>query len=334
MQTALSTFQCPQCGKTSPLKIINSSGRRQCLRCGVESHETGGKPSSPRRFRSIVRSSRHLVQGKKAERSDGIVKALAIAFSFAGLCLLLKLGLTSSLTSAQASPVAKPAANPGFQMAWREQVRTLAPRYLAAPDVAALLPMTRRAEQQADKMQKYHGPAHPLPLGGHLTDTFMTSETESGDTLAMLVFEDDAGHQRPLVVARTPEGLKIDWPSLSGFGDMTLEEFCEKRPEVPTLLHVSAWRVNYFSFAYSDEQNFLCLRLSDAGDAHSLYGYLPRSQTEDMQKAAGLMMLPRDPALSGILPQGITVLARFSKEKSSNDQVEIARIICLGWFLP
>lgn len=334
MQTALSTFQCPQCGKTSPLKIINASGRRQCLRCGLESHETGGKPSSPRRFRSIARSSRHLVQGKKAERSDGIVKALAIAFSFAGLCLLLKLGLNSSLTSAQASPVAKPATSPGFQMAWREQVRALAIRYLAAPDVDSLLPMTRRSEQQADKMRKYHGTAHSLPLGGHLTDTFVTSETESGDTLAMLVFEDDTGHQHPLVVARTPEGLKIDWPSLSGVGDMTLEEFCEKRPEIPTLLHVSAWRVNYYSFAYSDEQNFLCLRLSDAEDAHAIYGYLPRSQAEDMQKATGLLMLPRDSASSGILPQGITVLARFPKGNSSDNQIEITKIVCLGWYLP
>ena len=263
-----------------------------------------------------------------------MVKALAIAFSFAGLCLLLKLGLNSSLTSAQASPVAKPATSPGFQSAWREQVRALAIRYLAAPDVDSLQPMTRRAEQQGNKMRKYHGAAHPLPLGGHLTDTFVTSETESGDILAMLVFEDDAGHQRPLVVARTPEGLKIDWPSLSGVGDMTLEEFCEKRPEVPTLLHVSAWRVNYYSFNYSDEQRLLCLRLSDASDAHSLYGYLSRARTEDMQKAASLLMMPRDPSLSGILPQGITVLARFSEEQASNNQIEISRILCLGWFLP
>lgn len=263
-----------------------------------------------------------------------MVKALAICFSFAGLCLLLKLGLSSSLSGAQPSPMARPATNPGFQMAWREQVRALATRYLAAPDVATLLPMTRRAEQQADKMAKYHGTMHPLPYDGRLTDTFVTSETENGDTLAMLVFEDDAGHQHPLVVTRTPEGLKVDWPSLSGVGDMTLAEFCEVRPESPTLLHVSAWRVNYYSFVYSDEQNFLCLRLSDAGDDHSIYGYLPRSQEEDMQKATGLLMLPRDSALSGILPQGITVLARFPKGNSSDNQIEITKIVCLGWYLP
>ena len=263
-----------------------------------------------------------------------MVKALAICTSIAGLCVMLKLGLSSNLTSAQASPVTKPATNPSFQIAWREQVRALATRYLEAPDVAALLPMTRRPEQQADKMRNYYGATHTLPYGGHLTDTFVISEMENGDSLAMLVFADDAGHSHPIVVARTPEGLKVDWPSLSGVGDMTLEEFCEQRPEVPTLLHVSAWRVNYYSYAYSDEGKNLCLRLSDAEDAHSLYGYLPRFQEKDLQKVAGLPLLPRDPALSGILPQGITVQARFPKGSAGSNQVDIIQIVCLGWYLP
>ena len=263
-----------------------------------------------------------------------MVKALAIFTSIAGFCVMLKLGLSSNLTSAQASPMTKPVTNPSFEIAWREQVRALASRYLQAPDVAALLPMTRRAEQQADKMQNYYGTTHPLPYGGHLTDTFVTSEMENGDSLAMLLFEDDAGRPHPIVVARTPEGLKVDWPSLSGVGDMTLEQFYTSRPEVPTLLHITAWRVNYYSYAYSNEQESLCLRLSDAEDAHSLYGYLPRFQKDDLQKVAGLPLLSRDPAHSGILPQGITVQARFPKGSASSNQVDLTKIVCLGWYLP
>ena len=261
-------------------------------------------------------------------------KALAICSCVVGLSLLLKLGMSSNLTSAQASPATKPAPHLSYQMPWRDQVRALATSYLEAPDVTALMPMTRRAEQQIDKMRKYYGTTHPLPYGGHLTDTFVTSETDTGDTLAMLVFEDETGHQHPFVVAQTSKGLKVDWPSLSGVGDMSLEEFCEQRPVAPTLLHVSAWRVNYYSYAYSDEQNFLCLRISDAQDAHSLFGYLPRSQAEDMQQAMGLLVLPREPALSGILPQGVTVQARFAKNSSTDNQAEITRIVCLGWYLP
>lgn len=257
-----------------------------------------------------------------------------ILCSVAGLCMLVKLGSGTALSSAQASPESKPAKPIVFQEQWRAEVRAVAQKFLAAAEPGDLLPLIRNADKLGPKVIKFYEASHSLPLGRELKDTFVVSEASNGDPLVMLLFVDKAGKDTPLVVARTAEGLKVDWPSLTGIGDMSLAEFIQQRPETPTLLHVTAWSVDYYSFDYADEGKYLCLRLTDAADDHALYGYLPRAQIHDVNQLAGVLPLSKATEHAGICPQGITLEARFPADKVGGNQAEIVRVICPGWYLP
>jgi hypothetical protein len=250
-------------------------------------------------------------------------------------CLFVKLGWTSQTSVAPSSALPMPS-SPFHEneSAWKNQARKVAQRFLEAPTVDQLLPFTRRAHLYQNVMQQYHASNDPLPLGGTMTEFYYPTQSTNGDRLAMFLFMDSAGKSRPLVVAETAEGIRVDWPSLSGYGELSIKEFLELRPTEATLLHVSAAQADYFNYEFSDRKEFLCLQLQDVNQANHFYGFLSRKLAHQHPEISRLKAVPVRAITNDPHPQGITIRARFPKQARSSNHVEITEFICLGWYLP
>ena len=335
---AQQTFLCRHCGKSSRIKPSQASERLQCPHCGrdhfANTHRTVLGDAPQRRFHRIGHATLAVNRQTDSRRCDSLLHGMTLACVVAGFCLLLKLALSSQVTNAQDLSTDSAPGQRAIQEAWRQQVRDIATRYLQCSQIEDLLPLSRPTPSLAEKMRTYYTGDRKLPINGQLTDFFVDSEAENGDRLGMLLFETPSGKLGPLVVAQTLEGFRVDWPSMSGVGEMSLAEFMERRVTTPTLLHVTAWKADYYSYEFADPDRHLCLRLSDVDDAHSLYGYVSLSHAADLQKVDSLRAYDRFAAPSAQCPQGITVQARFPNSGSHRDQVEIISVICLGWYLP
>ena len=129
-----------------------------------------------------------------------------------------------------------------------------------------------------------------------------------------------------LVIAmqRTPAGIRVDWESFTGQGEMSWDDFLAQRPSTPVLMRVSLQPEDYYNRDFPNSATHACFRLASRGDTHLLYGYVPRGQLVHTQLVARTRINPRS------LP---TVRLRFLPDATSQDQVEITELVADGWLV-
>ncbi len=342
------SYDCPACGKSTNVSLDIPLSKQSCHRCKASFYRTTSAPREVEepKERQYFHLKKHdpdqLDEKRKAHHHwvDALFKPLSIGCLVIGAGFVVKSAISSSAIAGNEQTVrlteTSVLGNPKIDEAWKTQVRDLAAKYLQASSVDELIPMTRRADQQAERMRRYYPNPGSLPIGGQLTDRFLLSKSPSGETTAMLIYTATDLTQKQLVIGHTSEGLKMDWPSMTGVGEMTLDEFLTQKPQQPVLLHVAAWLGDYFNFAFANSQENFCLRLSNLDDTRFVYGYLSVDKRPDVIRVGMLTSYQEHVRNPSLAPQGITIKAKFpeGKVEGPGDQVIITEVICRGWYVP
>lgn len=195
-------------------------------------------------------------------------------------------------------------------------------RFLESPTAEDLRPVIRDPERVWPLLEAYvrRNPWKPfivrrLPARNevHLNRGLMAGAVEVNDYERFVV-----------AMERTPDGMKVDWEAFAGQGEMTWEEFIEKRPRVPVLMRVSLRPDDFFNQDFRDSSAYTCFRLAAHHDAHRLYAYAKRGSPVNAQLASRIRASQR------IMP---TIKIRYPEHSTSPDQVEITELVADGWIV-
>lgn len=148
--------------------------------------------------------------------------------------------------------------------------------YLAATNIAELLPHVRFPERVEPLMQKYyqkHGrrktefrhfeQMRSLNIGKR-SFVHAKVQLESGEYYHLLVEQLDT------------KTFKVDWESDVFYQPMPWEDYCEKRPLKPVDMRVRVSPDDFYGFAFRDKEKYQCYQLTTLGSDRFLYGYVER----------------------------------------------------------
>ena len=188
------------------------------------------------------------------------------------------------------------------------------------------VPMVAHSERTAALMKDYYekqGASDPVP-GGLIskaryqidgTEILYFSYTSSRPT----------GSLEVAMLRGTQGKFLIDWESLTGYSEMSFQEFRSKRPTKPVLMRAYVRLFEYYNFEFSDSKRHLCIKLmSESGDS-SVYAYCERGT-----KLA--RWIESDLASTG--PNGFkgyTMLISFPPNAQSNQCVNLDKVVAQRW---
>jgi len=119
----------------------------------------------------------------------------------------------------------------------------------------------------------------------------------------------------------------IDWESLVGYGEMSFQEFREKRPTKPVQLRAYVRLFEYYNFEFSNSSKLLCLKVSSENSENSVYAYCDRSSSLGRWLEA---------ELAGTGPtgfKGYTLSISFPPNAQSNQCVQLHKVSAPRWLI-
>lgn len=223
----------------------------------------------------------------------------------------------------------------GIDPVWAAKVADVAQRYLTTVQVADILKLTRNGAKFEKEITAKLGKTGALPLSNTGVDDILHTVSEDGEKtpLGLLFFLNRSEEMQGIVLVETPEGIQVDWPSLSGLGDVSLETFLAEKPTEPTLIRVAARRIDYYNFDFGSQDKLLALRMTEFPEQNVVYGYV-KEGTPLYDRLSGLpvhdtnlpeALLPR--------PRPLTLRAQFRPESKSPNQVEVLEVLGNGWYV-
>ena len=137
-------------------------------------------------------------------------------------------------------------------------------------------------------------------------------------TVAILTRDNDV---KNMSFIESRYNIKIDWECWVGWSEMPWEEFLTKKPVEPVLFRVTLSAVDYYNFAFSDEQKWKSWYIIAPDGMRMIYGYSERNSQVNSQ-------LVLDPDSN----QAAMILSlRFPDKATSGNQVIIDKFIAPGW---
>lgn len=188
------------------------------------------------------------------------------------------------------------------------------------------VPLVAHSERVAALMRDYYetqGASDPVP------STLVSKARYQINGTEILYFS--YASSRPtgsleIAMLRGPQGkFLIDWESLTGYGEMSFQEFRTKRPHEPVLMRSYVRLFEYYNYEFSDSKKYLCIKLmSESGD-NSVYAYCERG-TQLAQ------WIERDLATTGPAGfKGYTMLISFPPDAQSNQCVNLDKVVAQRW---
>jgi hypothetical protein len=218
---------------------------------------------------------------------------------------------------------------------WARKVTATASAYLSTVRVDELIAMTRNGPKFEKEIRAAFAEPERLPLSVDGIDEILYSMSDNGskNPLGLLFFVNRLDAMQGIVLVETPDGVKVDWPTLSGLGELTIAEFLQQKPTEPKLLRVAARRVDYYNYDYRQEDDIQAVRLTEFPEEHVFYGYVKKnSPLYDRVKG-----LPEHEVGSATTlatpPRPLTIRAKFREGSKSRDQVDIVEVLGNGWYV-
>ena len=188
------------------------------------------------------------------------------------------------------------------------------------------LPLVSHSERVADLMKDYYenqGAKDPVP--GDL----ISKARYDIDGTEILYFSYSCS--RPtgsleIAMLRGPQGkFLIDWESLTGYGEVSFQEFRSKRPSKPVLMRAYVRLFEYYNFEYSDSKKYLCIKLMSENGDNSVYAYCERGTKLSR-------WIETDLASTGPTGfKGYTMLISFPPNAQSNQCVNLDKLVAQRW---
>jgi hypothetical protein len=188
------------------------------------------------------------------------------------------------------------------------------------------LPLVAHSERVAPLMRDYYemqGASDPVPGALVSKARYQINGTE------ILYFS--YASSRPtgsleIAMLRGPQDkFLIDWESLTGYGEMSFQEFRTKRPHEPVLMRSYVRLFEYYNNEFSDSKKYLCVKLmSESGD-NSVYAYCERGTPL-------AQWIERDLSTTGPAGfKGYTMLISFPPNAQSNQCVHLDKVVAQRW---
>ena len=129
-----------------------------------------------------------------------------------------------------------------------------------------------------------------------------------------------------IAMLRDPQGkFLVDWESLTGYGEMSFQEFRAQRPTKPVLMRAYVRLFEYYNFEFSDSKKYLCIKLMSESGGSSVYAYCERGT-----KLA--RWIETDLASTGPSGfKGYTLLVSFPPDAQSNQCVNLDKVVAQRW---
>ena len=206
------------------------------------------------------------------------------------------------------------------------QALALLDQYWKAETWQARVPMVAHSEQVAAMMKDYYetqGAKDPVPGGLISKARYQIDGTE------ILYFSYTSN--RPtgsleVAMLRGPQGdFLLDWESLTGYGEMSFQDFRTKRPAKPVFMRAYVRLFEYYNFEYSDSKKYLCIKLTSENGESSVYAYCERGT----QLARWIDSDLASTGPSGY--KGYSMLISFPPNAQSNQCVNLDKVVAQRW---
>lgn len=215
--------------------------------------------------------------------------------------------------------------------AWRLRATALAHKALAAKTVDELLPLLFHPEVNDDVIRQHYQTQEELPLGTDLIEEYFIPPGEHKENVVAFSFTDLRSRPRAFVVVEKPDGMLIDWPSLVGLGEMSVQDYISSKPEEVVVLRARARIGHYYNNYFNDSSKWLSIRLSDVTDEHVIHGYVDRSlpvasvMESTFADTESKVKKPDEPVI---------VIIKHPAENSHSDQTQIIGLAAMTWYHP
>ena len=118
---------------------------------------------------------------------------------------------------------------------------------------------------------------------------------------------------------------KLDWESFVGASGMSWEDFISRRTISPVLFRAYVNKEDYYNFEFSDEQKYLCVKLTSRDGKSNLYAYVERGTAVAYKVQSALARRPKNATLS--------VKLAFLEQAQSKDSIRLLDVVAERWFL-
>jgi hypothetical protein len=197
------------------------------------------------------------------------------------------------------------------------EMESLAKAFLNATSVEEILPMVNDSDGIGERIRTHHASGAISPPG---LFSFVSNDAIAGQVLHAMVTTGDF-EPRKMHFRKTPGGLKIDWESWVGWSEMPWKEFMASKPTEPKKFRVLLSAVEYYNFAFSDDDHWKSFRLESPDREDAFYGY-----AENGSGLAGLLRLDSDKKSEQMI-----LTLKFPKDATSPNQVLIGDVVAKGW---
>ncbi len=297
----------------------------------------GGKMKKRRRGKKTPVPEKHLwEQQPKSSRSGGKEKrqmrlmsvggAALFALIVAGVIVSMNLGKQRVAapvgeTAAATNPVEVPAAAavPRGEASLLAEAEPLARKFLEATTVEELLPLVRNPAVAESRIRGFFPDGKIKAPGMALFNT--TGGLSIRGKLVSVAVRTHDQEEKPLAFIDTPQGMKIDWESWTGWAEISWEKFLSSKSAAGHVFRVTLTQVDYYNFGFSDDVKWQSYRLESPDREQAVFGYVEKGSVLDQR-------LRPDADTKSI---ALMVSLKFPEAAKSNNQVLIERFVAEGW---
>jgi hypothetical protein len=320
-----SLMDCPRCKAMTPVEDGRPLHKQRCMECGSR---LGSRPGKVRKRKK----SKSFVDGMQIRRSrERVWMPMLGAMLIVVMAVIFGIWMNSrpKPDSAEQEPPAPPP--PRFD------VKELTAKFMAAKTPEELLPLLRKPVVFEKAVREWCA-ARPgaLPMEGELL-SITAPRTALGTRLVNADILFKRVPRAKVLTVETPEGWRVEWPAFTGIADLSVEDFLKKRPDVPVTVLVNARRSDYYNNAYSDEEKWMALRVSDRLDEKPFYVYAKRGD-EGLIKSLEVLP-PGDAPARGqatfYASRRMALRLHFVHPPGEGaPQAQLALVVGDGWYIP
>ena len=186
---------------------------------------------------------------------------------------VLKVGLQQTEDGRMLTAVRKPP-TPHANAA---DAKRLVREFLAADSVEGRVPYVRHPVATLPRMREFY---NREPLRPRTVEKFfakMGIERIDGTDFFWLHTELDDLSVRTAAFEVTADALKLDWESFVNYSEIPWADFLTEEVTGPHDFRVVARAEEYYNFAYTDREKYICVFLTDPDELDHCWGYADRS---------------------------------------------------------
>ena len=201
------------------------------------------------------------------------------------------------------------------------EVLNVIQKFFSESNISALGAQVRHPDITMPRMREYYQKYTKQSFSLLAKDARVFFDSDSPFVSVKIV--DLKSPYRHVVLKLTEDGYRIDWESLVAWSEIDWEELIRERPSEEKIVRVICSKEVYYSGEYSDDDEWLCLKLEHRQSSEIIYGYILKESFTD----AGLVHL-----LLAHEFLKMTLKIRYPEKIISKNQVVITEVMHVEWF--